>query len=558
MSFDFDVIVIGSGFGGSVMTLRLAEKGHRVCLLERGRRYGMHEFPRRMNEFREGVFWDPDDAKYGFMEFDAYPKSDAFSVRASGLGGGSLIYANVLYRMPADFFAGWPSGITRTELDPYYDRVEHTMEASPYPFETDPYYRDTPKAHWMKQVSAKLADASDTLVPHQFHFPKLAVRFEGDFPGHQTVNSHGVIQSKCNKCGECDIGCNIHAKNTLDLNYIAQACNPSLLGPKGKAAEVRTLADVESIVPANGGYTITYVNPVSRGEQTTISAHRVIVSAGSIGSTTLLLKMRKYGKLTQLSPALGKGWCGNGDLEGTALKTDHDIVPTNGPVITTAIEYRFQPYPDGFAHGMVIQDAGFPSFISWFVIGRFASASAFMRVIKFMVRGVVRVFNRLLSLTGLHRFRREINISDDIAYFIDRDDFVRKSHLLLGMGRDRNDGHIELTDDDQPLIRWRMKNSKLHYDRVRREMRKIADGLGGTFLDNPLTYMNKMIAVHPLGGCPMSDSADTGVVDGNGEAYGHPGLYVVDASILPTSVGPNPSLTIAAMAERIADRFPSP
>ena len=106
--------------------------------------------------------------------------------------------------------------------------------------------------------------------------------------------------------------------------------------------------------------------------------------------------------------------------------------------------------------------------------------------------------------------------------------------------------------------RWRMKNSKLHYDRVRREMRKIADGLGGTFLDNPLTYMNKMIAVHPLGGCPMSDSADTGVVDGNGEAYGHPGLYVVDASILPTSVGPNPSLTIAAMAERIADRFPSP
>ncbi len=558
MSFDFDVIVIGSGFGGSVMTLRLAEKGHRVCLLERGRRYGMHEFPRRMNEFREGVFWDPEDGKYGLMEFDAYPKSDAFSVRASGLGGGSLIYANVLYRMPADFFEGWPAGITRQVLDPYYERVEQTMEASPYPFETDPYYRDTPKAHWMKEAAGKLTDAPDAIEPHRFHFPKLAVRFSGDFPGHQTLNSHGVIQSKCNKCGECDIGCNIHAKNTLDLNYIARACNPKLLGPAGQAAEVRTHASVEAIEPQDDGYAVTYRHPIRKDKPVRITARRVVLSAGSVGSTTLLLKMKKYGKLPRLSEALGKGWCGNGDLEGTALKTDHDIVPTMGPVITTAIEYRFQPYSDGFAHGLVIQDAGFPSFLSWFIIGRFASPNALIRMIKLFVRGVLRIFSRLLSITGLQRFRKEINIGDDLARFIDRDDFIRTSCVLLGMGRDRNDGYITLTDDDQPLIRWRMKKSKLHYNRVRREMRKIARALGGTFLDNPLTYMNKMIAVHPLGGCTMADNARDGVVDGNGEVYGYPGLYVVDASILPTSVGPNPSLTIAAMAERIADRFPEP
>jgi cholesterol oxidase len=118
--FDFDVIVVGSGFGGSVMTCRLAEKGYHVCLLERGKKYGMHEFPRRMDEVRNKLFWDPKDDKFGFMEFKDYPESDVISVSSSGLGGGSLIYANVLMKMPAEFFKDWPCGITRSKLNPYY------------------------------------------------------------------------------------------------------------------------------------------------------------------------------------------------------------------------------------------------------------------------------------------------------------------------------------------------------------------------------------------------------------------------------------------------------
>ncbi len=552
--FDFDVVVIGSGFGGSVMTCRLAEKGYRVCLLERGRRYGMFEFPRRMDEVRRRLFWDPEDGKFGFMQFHSYYQSDTFSVAASGLGGGSLIYANVLMRMPADFFAGWPGGITRETLDPFYDRALEMLEASPYPFTPDnPYYYDTPKTAAMQRASAEIGDAPDAMGPHRFRLPHLAVRFEGDFPGQQGVNRQGVTQSRCTKCGECDLGCNIHAKNTLDLNYLARASDPDLLGPGGAAAEIRTESLVQEIIPlAGGGYEVFYAHPRQLADRRRVTAERVVLSAGTIGSTAMLLKMRKYGRLNNLSSMLGKRWCGNGDLEGMVFRTDDQLLPTKGPVITCALEYRFQDYPDGFPHGLYIQDAGIPAFVAWYAVGRLPSPSVFLPSLRFGARMLARFFQVRIT----RRFRREINIGDDIAAMIDKDDYLRRFLILLGMGRDRSTGTVELSPDDQPVIRWRMEASKLHYDRVRREMRKIARAVGGKFVDNPLTWFDKVIAVHPLGGCVMAETEQEGVVDVDGQVFGHPGLYVVDASILPTSTGPNPSLTIAAMAERIAERFP--
>jgi cholesterol oxidase len=546
---DFDLIVIGSGFGGSVMTCRLSERGHRVCLLERGKEYGMYEFPRRMEDVRERVFWDPKDGKYGFMEVRDYPESDVASVSASGLGGGSLIYANVLMRMPPEHFAGWPGGITRERLDPFYDRALEMLEASPYPFETDPYYADTPKTAAFKAAAFTLSASDDATVSSEFVFPDLAIRFEGDFPGHQTPNRQGVIQSRCTKCGECDIGCNIHAKNTLDLNYLARARQLP-----GTAADIRTRAEVQEIRPlATGGYEVTYADPELPLDRHSVTAKRVVVSAGPLGSTGLLLRMKRDGLLPQLSQTLGKKWCGNGDLEGTVLFADDQIVPTNGPVITAAVQYRFGAYPDGFPHGAVIQDAGFPPFIAWYLVGKLPSIGSSLRAFRLLFRAVVGAVKDLLRI---RKRGRDLSIGNDITDLIDNDDYVRHTLLLLGMGRDRSDGHIELRDDGEPVIKWRIDASSLHYNRVRHEMKKIAEALGGRFLENPLSKFDKIIAVHPLGGCAMADSERDGVVDPNGEAFGHPGLYVVDASILPTSVGPNPSLTIAAVAEYIAERFP--
>ena len=549
----FDVIVIGSGFGGSVMTCRLAEKGYKVCLLERGKKYGFGEFPRRINEIKEQLPWDPDDNKFGYIEMRFYPGSDAGSVNAAGLGGGSLIYANVLYRLEEDFFQGWPEPLNRTFLDPYYDRALTMLEGHAYPID-DPYYADNPKADLMQQAFEKLENADDSLRPAKFWQPPIAVRFEGDFPGHQTLNNQGVIQSSCTKCGECDVGCNIHAKNTTDLNYLARAANPVLLGPGCSAADIRTQAWVKSIKPiADTGYEVSYCNPEKQQDIRKISADKVVVSAGCMGSTELLLRMKKAGHLPHISAQLGNFWSGNGDLEGTVILPEPNGHPTLGPTIATTTDYRFTDYPDGFPHGMLIQEGGFPLFMSWFLAGKSPSPGVVWRGLKMLGSGIKRGLARLL---GNKTSLLDLNIGGEVLQLVDSDRFIRRSLMLLGMGRDRNDGKMHLREDDMLMIKWDMQASQLHFDRMRREMRKVADNLGGRYLDSPLTYQGKMIAVHSLGGCVMADSPANGVIDTRGQVFGHPGLYVADGSVMPTSLGPNPSLTISAVSEYFASQFP--
>lgn len=544
-AFEYDAIVVGSGFGGSVLSCRLSEKGYKVCLLERGREWKMHEFPRRIHEMKQKLFWDTKNGKYGLMEFRDYQESDLMSLSASGLGGGSLIYASVMMRMPPDFFQGWPGNLSREVLDPCYDRAIEMLEASPYPFESNPYYRDTPKTEHFKTVAEKLEPAEDAISKPQFVFPDLAVRFKGDFPGHQSLNRHGALQSSCIKCGECDLGCNFHAKNTLDLNYIQRGRSFGL--------EVRTDSEVETVRAIEGGYEVTYCCPWNRSQKTTLRSRKVVVSAGSLNTTALLLRMKRAGHLPNLSKALGTRWCGNGDLEGTVLGSEKMADPTKGPVITGAIQYRFQNYPDGFAHGLFIQDAGFPIGMGWYLAGKVPSIREIGGVIAFVLYFVKGFFNKIFRL-GKRKHVKNVGLL--ISKALDRDRFIRHSFVLLGMGRDRSDGKISLRADGEPVISWHMEKSQLHYDRNRREMKRIASALGGQFLDNPLTHLDKIIAVHPLGGCPMADSAQEGVVGTNGEVFGHPGLYVADASIIPTSVGPNPSLTITALSEYIAQQMP--
>lgn len=548
MQLDYDYIVIGSGFGGSVMTCRLAEKGYRVCLLERGRQWKMNEFPRRPHEIQHRLFWNPQDRKFGLMEFRDSPESDIASLTASGLGGGSLIYANVLLKMPPEFFQGWPEGYTRQEMDPYYDQVLKVMEAKPYPFETENYYKHTPKTAALKKASIATAPLSDEKIKQEHIFPPLAVRFEGDFPGQQSLNSHGAVQSKCNKCGECDIGCNIHAKNTLDLNYLFRAQKI-----KETPAEIRTHAEVIRIQHHNTFYSVTYIIPEFPEDQITLTAKNVVLSAGSLGSTSLLLKMKKYEHLPRLNKWLGKKWCGNGDLLGVILDTKENCEPTNGPVITSAIEYTCTTYPDGYSHGMYIEDAGFPVGLGWYISGKVPQIHGVLGSLNLVWKNIK---NFVLKTLRISQATAKINIGSDFARMIDRADFVRRAFVLLGMGRDRSDGEITLREDNQAVVRWHLDKSELHFSRLKEEMQKIAESMGGTYIDNPLSYLDKVITVHPLGGCPMGATSEQGLVKPNGEVYGYEGLYVVDGSIIPTSLGPNPSLTIAAIAEKVAEQIP--
>ena len=540
--------VIGSGFGGSVMACRLAERqGYEVHVFERGRRYRQNEFPRRPDQLRE-AFWDPADGKFGMFEYRSFAETDIDVWTASGLGGGSLIYANVLYEMPPEFFEGWPAGITRAVLDPYYERVSAMMEAQPYPLD-NPYYADTPKTQALRRAYERLSSHPLGHAAARLEFPKLAIQFG---PPGQKPNHQGVMQSNCIRCGECDIGCNYHAKNTLDLNYLARA--------EKYGATLHERAEVRAVLPEAGGegFRVKYFSPGEPENLKEIRARYVIVSAGSLGSTKLLLRMRDSAQLSNLSTALGTQWSGNGDMLGLCLNSADPIYPSTGPVITAAVRFFHGSYPDGFPHGLFVEDAGMPNLLAWYVT---AMSPAWESI-------VAEAKGALLYVLGFLWPRREVNMAKELGPLLFQESrLVSRTLPFLGMGRDRSTGKMELEkDSSRPLqwwedceirLTWDVEPSRLHFDRLREGMERLSTELGGEFLENPLSELNKYIAVHPLGGCPMADTAADGVVDAqSGQVFGHPGLYVVDGSIIPTAIGPNPSLTIAALAERFAERFP--
>lgn len=538
----FDVIVIGSGFGGSVMTHRLTEKNLDVCLLERGREYPINSFPRRLHEIKEKLFWEPTEKSYGYMEVRDDASSEYMSLTSSGLGGGSLIYANVLLRLKPEYFQDWPYQITADVLEPHYKTVIDMMDASPYPFGKDPYYTDTPKTKAYRDAATTMELTEDMLEKPSVIEPDLAINFKGDFPGEQILNKHGKLQSKCNKCGECDIGCNIHAKNTLDHNYLFVA--------KKNGANIRTNAEVIDIEGTLGSYEVTYQNPISK-EQTKIKAKKVIVCAGAIGSTRLLMKLRSKGRLPNISNQLGKNICGNGDFLAFSNDSKQNFDPTNGPVITTAIEYKMKPYPDGYKHVMYLEDAGFPVSLAWLMSGKIPQA----KVLKGYFHFLYFTFHRwILKVFRIKQKKSEVNLGKEFSDAIDNDHYMRSMFVHLAMGRDRNNGEM-VEEGGDFKVRWFMKESGLHFKRVVNQLKKYTRVWGGKFMRNPIIHVDKIIAVHPLGGCIMGESKETGVVNENGEVFGHDGLYVVDGSIIPTSLGPNPSLTIAAMAEKIASNW---
>src|SRR5215469_6663762 len=254
-----DVVVVGSGFGGSVSAYRLAQAGLSVVLLERGNAYPPDSFPRTPAQMSR-AFWNPGAGLYGM--FDIWRFSGCDSVVSSGLGGGSLIYANVLLRKDAHWFVrddplphggyeSWP--VTRADLDPHYDEVERMLGATPYPLEA-PGYAATPKTHAMRDAAAELG--------LNCHLPPLAVSFApapGAAPGlglpivdPDYGNLHGRQRSTCRLCGECDIGCNNGAKNSLDHNYLSAA--------QHHGADLRTGHEVRAIRPnPAGGYEVDYV-----------------------------------------------------------------------------------------------------------------------------------------------------------------------------------------------------------------------------------------------------------------------------------------------------------
>jgi cholesterol oxidase len=279
----FDALVVGSGFGASAAACRLAQAGRSVLILERGRSYPPGSFPRSPRGISQNL-WDPKHGLYGMFDVWAFQGIEALV--SSGLGGGSLIYANVLLRKDPAWFVDdtpgqperpWP--VTSADLEAYYEAAEAMLGAQRYPFDVPPY-STTAKTQTMRDAASQLGLA--------WQLPPLAVTFANPGaaprPGEPVVedhpNLHRLPRQTCRLCGECDIGCNDGAKNTLDYTYLSRAVDAG--------AEIRTLSEVRGIEPdPTGGFTVTYLRhdpgsaPEAGGERRTVGGDRVVLGAGT-------------------------------------------------------------------------------------------------------------------------------------------------------------------------------------------------------------------------------------------------------------------------------------
>lgn len=581
----FDAVIIGSGFGGSVMAYRLAEAGLRVCLLERGKAYPPNSFPRKPYDLGQN-FWDPSSGLYGLFDIWSFKKSGALV--SSGLGGGSLIYANIHLRKDEKWFKEdrpdggydpWP--ICYKHLEPHYERVEKMMNVQKYPLGHSPYDK-TPKTLAMQEVNQQIK--IDDNSSHKWLPLNLAVSFrtknvgcpDEDDPANPPImgaqiaedrpNYHSVtmkrdqLRATCRLCGECNIGCNYGSKNTLDYTYITAAIHQ-----KPHPAQVETLCEVKAVAPLDGvGYKVEFVRhdpatidpatgQCSPPKRFTINCKRLIIAAGTFGSPYLL--MRNLDKFPLLNrDILGSRFSVNGDLLSFVINTrEHRhgkmaprrLDPSFGPVITSAIRVGDALDGDGSTgRGFYIEDAGVPYLFSWI-----AELSGLPGTI---VRGLKFLKMRAKYRTGLNN---DANLSAEIANLLGPAHTTMSTLALIAMGRDFANGRLSLKRD---LLEcdWTRKKSRAYFDRVRQVGASIAEALNGKYVDTPsYKYLHQVLTAHPLGGCPMGFTANDGLVDSYGEVFEYPGLYVVDGSVMPGPVGPNPSLTIAAISDRAADHI---
>ena len=557
-----DVVVVGSGFGGSVVAARLAAAGVEVCLLERGKAFPPGSFPRTPAGIAAN-FWDPSAGLYGM--FNAWSFMGLDAIVASGLGGGSLIYANVLLRKDPSWFTQphpYRPGVSETwpiqydDLEDHYARVEEFLDVQEMPFgataEGNPDF-EVPKTTAL-QRAAKSSTGMFELAP-------LAVRFRdthgapavgaelpvGDYPNIHRPKGPGSGRRTCRMLGECDIGCNEGSKSSLDHTYLSAASHAG--------ATIHVHTDVRAISRRRDGrFDVSVVVHEPDGQPRrsadlpvhTIVARRVVLSAGTLGSTYLMLANRDALGLT--TPALGTRFCGNGDLLGFILGASVALEGTRGPVISSYIRHADQVDTGRPGdHGMYIEDAGYPAIAAW-LAELTQSAGQLQRLATLVAkRGYSRV-------TG----RRRTDLSADISKVLGSGRFSSYGLPLLGMGLDVPDGTLYLRDPDgSPVLdsTWTTRTSLRYFRTMAGRMEALAHALDGGFKLNPSFLMRRVVTVHPLGGLPMSTSETTGVVDSYGRVHGIPGLRVSDGSVFPGPVGANPSLTIAAFADRVADNL---
>lgn len=528
---EYDVVVVGSGYGGGVAASRLARAGRSVLVLERGLERGRGEFPGSAAAALREVQIDSPDGRSGDPRdlYDVRRNDDMTVLVASGLGGGSLINAGVALEADARVFEDprWPAELREPGvLDEGYAQARRMLAPTPYPNDAPP------KLRALRTGAAAIGA--------RFETPPLTITF-AEGPNHV-----GVRQNACRECGDCVAGCNFRAKNSVDVTYLADA--------RRHGAQIATEVAVRRVSRAADGRWLVHYRAVRRGfggfraPDLFVRAADVVLAAGTLGSTEILLRSRSAD--LEFSPRLGHGFTANGDVLAFAYNCDDEVrgagfgdaedrLPV-GPCITGLADLR-RP-EDELERGIVVQEGAMPSTLGPIL----ASGLLAARVLDGResdddgFADVAQVLTSLATGGGA--------VDHTLTYLV--------------MAHDGGGGELRLVDDRLRLAWPTTWEESPRFAEVHDRLYAATAALGGTYVKNPTASPalgQDGVTVHPMGGACMGPDAAHGVVDHVGRVYAgatgtavHEGLHVWDGAVVPRSLGVNPLLTITALAERCA------
>ncbi len=529
----YEVVVVGSGYGGAIVASRLARAGRDVCLVERGAEMLPGEYP-------DSILSAADDFQVHTAEHDIGKRHALYELhidddinvfKGCGLGGTSLVNANVAIEPDERVFDDprWPAEL-RADLGSVrqgIDRATRMLGSTPYPQDTAPLAKT---AMLQRQAVG---------VGHPFRLPPINVTFVGG------PNAAGVHQPACTGCGDCVSGCNVGSKNTLLMNYLPDAHR--------WGASIFTGVDVLWIERSGDTWGVRYhLLDAGRGrfgeDPLTVCGDLVVLAGGTLGSTEILLRSAAQG--LAVSPRVGTGFSGNGDVLGFAFDCDepvnavgwghedHPGRPPVGPCITGMIDARGG---SALEDGIIVEEGAIPGALAHVIPAAFALAE---KDPDDPGPALTRLKQAAAALVG-GAYRGPIH----------------RTQTFLVMGNETSAGTLDL-EDDRLRIRWPGIGKSPMFERIDEVLEQAAESVGGTYIPNPTWHelqKKPLVTVHPLGGCPMGDTGATGAVDHTGAVFSgadgtdvHDGLYVCDGAVVPRPLGVNPLLTISALAERTA------
>lgn len=520
--FDYDFLIVGSGFGGSVSALRLVEKGYRVAVLERGRRYAATDFPKTNWNLRKSI-WLPALKCFGILRLTLF--SDVFVLSGSGVGGGSLVYANTLYVPPDAFFRApqWSElKDWKQALLPFYRVAQFMLGVTQNRFEGEADIA-------LRHISEDLGRSSTYVrTPVGVYFGESGKAVPDPYFG-----GAGPDRTGCTYCGGCMVGCRFGAKNTLDRNYLYLA---EKLGVQVQPE--RTVTDVRAL--EGGGYEVTHERsgawPLADRQVT--RAHQVVLSAGVLGTVKLLLECKQRGTLPNVSAQLGSLVRTNSEAILAVVSHKKDVNHSKGIAITSSM------HPDANTHVEVVRYSEGSDALATLGALLTDGGPGMPRPLRYLQNILKSPVNYLRSWWPFGAAKRGIFLL--VMQTLDNSISLRLRRRWFRMWRKALDTDRGTGAPNPSYIPLGNQIARAFADKL--------DGVAFSsimevLLDIPTT-------AHILGGAAIGASAATGVIDTRNEVFGHPGLFVCDGSMIPANLGVNPSLTITALSEHAMSQIP--